>query len=393
MEADFNYCIFSSRKSIDIIKENIPFGRTYLVDATFSIVPQGCFKQTLVIYIQYFDDIIPIFFILMDKKSKAAYIHLFDYITNNVFDLQPETFISDYEPALRHSISTVFEGVKLIGCWFHFCQAVRRNVMSKRLLYNCIKKSKPMTVEYHKLLALPLLPPVLICSAFQEIKNKLLLMDGECKLSSFLKYYEKHWLQKIGPENISVYNQCTRTTSSVEAYNGFLGKLIAKSGNFFKFVGSLRKEEFFKSRHFEILAESGGSSVKRRRRSTKEARIAEAANLLEKGKINALAFLNRMVFEENAICTNMLPMENEVYDEADEDKKDEDEVEQKEESNVRICVVCYDKMPKIVLLPCRHLVVCVECHLKLQAVALENNSDTFNCPYCRAVVQETLQIY
>lgn len=57
-EEDFAYCIFSSQKSIKLIEENIlPVKRTFLMDATFKIVPRGCFTQLLVIYIEYMEEV------------------------------------------------------------------------------------------------------------------------------------------------------------------------------------------------------------------------------------------------------------------------------------------------------------------------------------------------
>lgn len=54
----YSFCLFSSLKTIDLIKENIlPAKRTYLMDATFKIVPHGCFKQLLVIYVEYFEEV------------------------------------------------------------------------------------------------------------------------------------------------------------------------------------------------------------------------------------------------------------------------------------------------------------------------------------------------
>lgn len=50
----FSYCIFSSAKSIRLIDEHVsPENRTILMDATFSIVPLGCFSQILIIYAAY----------------------------------------------------------------------------------------------------------------------------------------------------------------------------------------------------------------------------------------------------------------------------------------------------------------------------------------------------
>lgn len=58
-----------------------------------------------------------------------------------------------------------------------------------------------------------------------------------------------------------------RTTSSIEAYNGKLGRVITKKGHFFKFTEALRNEEFQKSMKMEALQRSGGvaSTVTRKR--------------------------------------------------------------------------------------------------------------------------------
>lgn len=65
---------------------------------------------------------------------------------------------------------------------------------------------------------------------------------------------------KEGPAAISVFNRKIRTTSSVEAYNGQLGRIIAKKGHFFKFVECLRTEEFSKSVHMRSLINTGGAT-------------------------------------------------------------------------------------------------------------------------------------
>lgn len=50
----FSYCVFSSKKSIINIQNHVPVeNRTILMDATFAIVPLGCFTQILIIYASY----------------------------------------------------------------------------------------------------------------------------------------------------------------------------------------------------------------------------------------------------------------------------------------------------------------------------------------------------
>lgn len=50
---DYSFCIFSSKITIKLIKENIPSdGKHILMDATFKTCPQGPFNQLLIIYIR-----------------------------------------------------------------------------------------------------------------------------------------------------------------------------------------------------------------------------------------------------------------------------------------------------------------------------------------------------
>ncbi|XP_046806265.1 uncharacterized protein LOC124419747 isoform X2 [Lucilia cuprina] len=204
----YSFCLFSSLKSIDLIKENIPpTKRTYLIDATFKIVPHGCFKQLLIIYIEYFEEIFPIFFVLMSKKSKEAYKELLQYIQENIFDMDPSKCVTDYEQGLRAAINSVFPRSKLVGCWFHFCQAIRRSVTKQKPLLEFLRSSRNASLLYHKVLALPLLPPDLIKNSFKDIKSQIFLMDSNNIFLPFLKYFENQWINKVGCKNFSVYNE------------------------------------------------------------------------------------------------------------------------------------------------------------------------------------------
>lgn len=55
----FSFCVFSSNGVIEKIKSNIaPERREILMDATFKICPFGEFKQLLIIYIGYMDEVL-----------------------------------------------------------------------------------------------------------------------------------------------------------------------------------------------------------------------------------------------------------------------------------------------------------------------------------------------
>lgn len=51
---NYENCIFSSPRSIQLIKENVDEkDRFFFMDATFSITPRGSFQQVLIIYAQF----------------------------------------------------------------------------------------------------------------------------------------------------------------------------------------------------------------------------------------------------------------------------------------------------------------------------------------------------
>lgn len=55
---EFSFCIFASDAIIDLIKTYITVDRmSYLMDATFKVVPKSCFTQFLLIYIEYMEKV------------------------------------------------------------------------------------------------------------------------------------------------------------------------------------------------------------------------------------------------------------------------------------------------------------------------------------------------
>lgn len=65
---------------------------------------------------------------LMTNKSQVAYEAVLEYINSNIVDLTCEWFMTDYEQALRNAITKIVPTARLAACWFHFCQAVKRNI-------------------------------------------------------------------------------------------------------------------------------------------------------------------------------------------------------------------------------------------------------------------------
>lgn len=76
---DFGYCVYSSKKTINLISRNVPENERFLLmDATFSITPNRMFYQVLIIYARYFEKV----------RHEESYIRTYFYI--NFFFILPD---------------------------------------------------------------------------------------------------------------------------------------------------------------------------------------------------------------------------------------------------------------------------------------------------------------
>lgn len=105
--------------------------------------------------------------------------------------------MTDYEKAMRGALCKVYPASEHFGCWFHFCQAVRRRANKEANgLVAFIKSNNDALEIYGKLLCLPLLPAKQINETFQSIKSDAYEFESHM-FGSFIKYYQLQWIETV----------------------------------------------------------------------------------------------------------------------------------------------------------------------------------------------------
>ena len=145
----------------------------------------------------------------------------------------------DFEKASRNAFISIFPGIVIIGCWFHYTKAIYDKVQ-KLGLCNLFKHNKALKKWVHQLMSLPFLTEEDILPTYLDLELSLSgLTDNELQLvSTFKKYISKNWMN--GSENLSVFYYEFSTNNGAESYHKSLnGYIKTNHPNIWKFLSSL----------------------------------------------------------------------------------------------------------------------------------------------------------
>lgn len=127
--------------------------------------------------------------------------------------------MSDYERAMRNALRTVYPNCKIIGCWFHFCQAIGKHCKKIGGLNAKLDSDVGAKKLYHKFLALPLVRIDLIAEAIALLVAESLQFGPE--FATFVAYFQRQWVTVETPESFCVFSQVSRTNNLVESHNSW----------------------------------------------------------------------------------------------------------------------------------------------------------------------------
>lgn len=175
--------------------------------------------------------------ILMQNRKQKLYAKVFKYL-RDIHQIQPSIVMMDFEKASRNAAKLIWKTASIRGCWFHFCQALRRKAMKIPKLARKLQKDKITKVIVHMFMALALLP----LSSIREGLIQIIRFQKKKKLYqsffSFNRYFMRFWMHN--PENFCVHDLPRRTTNYVEGMNSMLKRDIRQHPNIYSFLDSLQ---------------------------------------------------------------------------------------------------------------------------------------------------------
>ncbi|RLN96227.1 hypothetical protein BBJ28_00025031 [Nothophytophthora sp. Chile5] len=236
-------------------------GVTLFIDATFKVTPKP-FYQTLIVmvYDRAHDLYLPCFYILMEAKDHWAYYHALQWIKVQCDQkCVPAVVVCDFESALQKAVRDHFPSCYIVGCLFHWKQAIRKKMVSLRIPASQIKVAmEPGSVDLLTVIPKDDIQIKGIPFVTNILYTKIDRLGHKTKWDQFWRYFTATWIKLHKPScwNISAMMESqvaivNRTNNPLEAYNRALAdRLGTIHPGMLTFVEAIKQESI---RYLSIL--------------------------------------------------------------------------------------------------------------------------------------------
>lgn len=219
---DRGILIFQTNEDIRLLSRC----QTIFMDGTFKTAPHP-FNQLFTIHGLLNGYVFKLGCALISNKALETYQYILVSIKNEVHQLtgnhlQPERIIIDFEAGLKGAIVREFPLATINGCFFHFCQAIWKNVQRHGNMENVGIRSL-----IRGIMALGFVPINFVRVCYQNLQN-----DPETAnfiqiapaLEDFFLYFERTWMRQNGifpPALWNVHDRPMefRTNNHVESFH------------------------------------------------------------------------------------------------------------------------------------------------------------------------------
>ncbi|KAJ1526453.1 hypothetical protein ONE63_009587 [Megalurothrips usitatus] len=224
-------------------------------------------RQLFVIVTTWQTSIIPLCWVLMEKKSMPAYDAVMKFLKQCVPDFNPMTITTDFEYPQQMAWQQNFPDAKVQGCLWHLCKAFIKKTTDLGLK-KFLHKIPHMLHFIKQVCCISLLPTRYVTVALHLIKKDTL---KKCPITAallypFFEYVEKNWIRNANRMQwMCFYKSLHRTNNACESHHRTLRNAIgAYRPNIFSFIEALARLE--NNAHLDVLLSLSGGFPSRSRR-------------------------------------------------------------------------------------------------------------------------------
>ena len=293
------HIVFATSEQLRLLAD----ARVWYVDATFKVVRQP-FYQLLSVhaFLRSGESIkqVPLMFCLMSRRRKEDYVAVLEAVKQALpSPADVDEVVADFEVAVWTAVRSVYPGVHIHGCTFHWCQAVYRHACQLGLRTAYLEKGAIYQV-IKCILALPYLPRRHIADAF----NQLRIQAGDSEqMVALCTYVSATWMESTvwGVGNWSGYRRLIRTNNDTEGWHRRLNSRAGRENlQLYVLLPLLLKEAKLVDLQLQLVAEHRLISSHRSRSSLdKQQRLHQLWNQYEEKEMTTSAFL--------AACAGYIP--------------------------------------------------------------------------------------
>lgn len=200
--------------------------------------------------------------------------------------------MTDFECGLRQAIFQEFPNARHRGCYFHYTQAIIREVQRLGLM-PLYRENRDFHSIVRQLLSLGFLPILRVELAFEELVTRAStsnsLIDSSLKL---LIYYRNYWIETVGVHMYNVHNEIHRTNNALESWHSRFNKVVGRHHpNIYMLFQFLIQEQVQTENHVGNI--EMGLSVNYTPEKTKRInkQILLLVNRFDSGKMDEVSFL------------------------------------------------------------------------------------------------------
>jgi len=302
---------------------NLLDSSSIFMDGTFKVTPSPYYQLFTINFmkrcaISEVDKLFTGLTFLLTHKTEFMYHTIFAWIQEFSFQhwpqqpIQWQTAMMDFETGLRPALHHSMPNLHVVGCFFHFCQCIFRQV--KTIGLQAAYNNNPYSTLRNwlkKVMALAFLPLNLVRDTYEALGNDMFFIvqgdnvDQLPALDTLVEYIEVNWM---GEASIPLWNVnfpnmenlddagMHRTNNDLEGYHLRLLLKFGKKPNFWKFIEQLQSEQLSQDQMFNNIDQ--GIRIRPRGvasyRNNDEERIRHSRNDLLNQTITPLVFLQRV---------------------------------------------------------------------------------------------------